>query len=149
MVKYSIGLKSLKMGEIAADGGMGTALTDFGGTFKGTATLTQEDAQKTEFYVDEMPDPVIVSAQPGKKTLAFTVINLDPDNLERRKTSIESKLAAVNQQMAQRKDNVPDFKEMGIDHIFVDESHQFKNLTFTTKHHNVAGLGNPQGSQRT
>src|SRR6201996_8931934 len=37
---------------------------------------------------------------------------------------------------------------MGIDHLFVDESHKFKNLTFTTRHNRVAGLGNPQGSQR-
>jgi hypothetical protein len=37
---------------------------------------------------------------------------------------------------------------MGIDHIFVDESHKFKNLMFTTRHDRVAGLGNPDGSQR-
>ena len=37
---------------------------------------------------------------------------------------------------------------MGIDHIFVDESHQFKNLIFNTRHTRVAGLGNADGSQR-
>lgn len=37
---------------------------------------------------------------------------------------------------------------MGIDHIFIDESHQFKNLTFNTRHDRVAGLGNPEGSQK-
>ncbi len=37
---------------------------------------------------------------------------------------------------------------MGIDHLFVDESHKFKNLIFTTRHDRVAGLGNSQGSQR-
>jgi len=37
---------------------------------------------------------------------------------------------------------------MGIDHLFVDESHRFKNLTFTTRHDRVAGLGNSEGSQR-
>lgn len=35
-----------------------------------------------------------------------------------------------------------------IDHLLVDESHQFKNLMFTTRHDRVAGLGNPEGSQR-
>ena len=50
--------------------------------------------------------------------------------------------------IAERKDNVTDFKRMGIDHLFVDESHKFKNLTFTTRHDRVAGLGNPVGSQR-
>ena len=43
---------------------------------------------------------------------------------------------------------MPDFKSMGIDHLFVDESHLFKNLMFTTRHNRVAGLGNPIGSQR-
>lgn len=37
---------------------------------------------------------------------------------------------------------------MGIDHIFIDESHQFKNLMFHTRHSRVAGLGNPEGSQK-
>ena len=37
---------------------------------------------------------------------------------------------------------------MGIDHLFVDESHKFKNLTFTTRHTRVAGLGNLEGSQK-
>ena len=37
---------------------------------------------------------------------------------------------------------------MGIDHIFIDESHQFKNLGFTTRHDRVAGLGNSEGSKR-
>ena len=41
-----------------------------------------------------------------------------------------------------------DFRQMGIDHIFVDESHQFKNLTFNTRHDRVAGLGNSEGSQK-
>ena len=34
---------------------------------------------------------------------------------------------------------------MGIDHLFVDESHQFKNLMFNTRHDRVAGLGNSEG----
>lgn len=37
---------------------------------------------------------------------------------------------------------------MGIDHIFVDECHIFKNLMFQTRHTRVAGIGNTQGSQR-
>ena len=47
-----------------------------------------------------------------------------------------------------RTDDVVDFKQMGIDHIFIDESHQFKNLTFNTRHDRVAGLGNSEGSQK-
>lgn len=37
---------------------------------------------------------------------------------------------------------------MGIDHIFVDECHCYKNLMFQTRHTRVAGIGNTQGSQR-
>lgn len=41
-----------------------------------------------------------------------------------------------------------DFEKLGFDHIFVDESQEFKNLHFTTRHQQVAGLGDPSGSQR-
>ena len=47
-----------------------------------------------------------------------------------------------------RKDDTVEFKLMGIDHLYVDESHKFKNLTFNTRHDRVAGLGNPEGSGR-
>lgn len=47
-----------------------------------------------------------------------------------------------------RKDDTIDFRSMGIDHIFVDECHCYKNLMFQTRHTRVAGIGNAQGSQR-
>ena len=47
-----------------------------------------------------------------------------------------------------RKDDAVDFHTMGIDHIFVDECHIFKNLMFQTRHNRVAGIGNTKGSQR-
>jgi Helicase conserved C-terminal domain. len=68
--------------------------------------------------------------------------------LEKRKVNLESKLKSIQNQQSERKDDVPDLKSMGIDHLFVDESHCFKNLMFTTRHARVAGLGNPEGSQR-
>jgi N12 class adenine-specific DNA methylase len=46
------------------------------------------------------------------------------------------------------KDSGIDFEQMNVDHLFVDESHKFKNLTFTTRHNRVAGLGNQEGSQK-
>ena len=45
-------------------------------------------------------------------------------------------------------DALLDFEELGVDQLFVDEAHLFKNLMFTTKLQNVAGLGDSQGSQR-
>ncbi len=66
----------------------------------------------------------------------------------KRKANLEAKLQTVMHTLETRKDDAVDFKLMGIDHIYVDESHKFKNLTFTTRHDRVAGLGNPEGSQR-
>ncbi len=68
--------------------------------------------------------------------------------LLKRKENLSAKIETVQYQMNKAKDDVVDFKQMGIDHIFVDESHQFKNLMFNTRHDRVAGLGNSDGSQR-
>ena len=68
--------------------------------------------------------------------------------LIKRKENLTAKIATIQYQMDQNRDAVVDFKQMGIDHIFVDESHQFKNLMFNTRHDRVAGLGNSEGSQR-
>ena len=68
--------------------------------------------------------------------------------LEKRKFNLQAKLEKVEHAIKTRADDVADFKQMGIDHLFVDESHQFKNLTFNTRHDRVAGLGNSEGSQK-
>ena len=68
--------------------------------------------------------------------------------LIKRKENLTAKIATIQHQMEEKKDDMVDFKQMGIDHIFVDESHQFKNLMFNTRHDRVAGLGNSEGSQR-
>ena len=66
----------------------------------------------------------------------------------KRKENLEVKLKTLQHDIDNRKDDVVDFKMMGIDHLFVDESHQFKNLMFNTRHTRVAGLGNVDGSQK-
>ncbi|MCA6441059.1 MULTISPECIES: N-6 DNA methylase [unclassified Arcicella] len=66
----------------------------------------------------------------------------------KRKENLEVKLKTLQHDIEHRKDDVVDFKMMGIDHLFVDESHQFKNLMFNTRHTRVAGLGNVDGSQK-
>ena len=68
--------------------------------------------------------------------------------LEIRKGNLAVKLHNLTEQIKNRTDDTVDFKLMGIDHIFVDESHKYKNLLFNTRHDRVAGLGNPEGSQR-
>lgn len=68
--------------------------------------------------------------------------------LEVRKQNLQAKLKEVLNQLEQNKDKDIDFHQMGIDHLFIDEAHKFKNLTFTTRHNRVAGLGNIEGSQK-
>ena len=65
-----------------------------------------------------------------------------------RKLNLVAKLLAINDKISKKKDDFIAFNELGIDHIIIDESQQFKNLTFTTRHNRVSGLGNPEGSQR-
>jgi N12 class adenine-specific DNA methylase len=65
-----------------------------------------------------------------------------------RKQNLEVRLKTLEHDIENRKDDVVDFKMMGIDHLLVDESHRFKNLMFNTRHERVAGLGNMQGSQK-
>ncbi|MCK9412684.1 MAG: DNA methylase [Prolixibacteraceae bacterium] len=68
--------------------------------------------------------------------------------LEIRKNNLEGQLKGILKNIEEKKDAGINFQEMGIDHLFVDEAHKFKNLTFTTRHNRVAGLGNMEGSQK-
>lgn len=65
--------------------------------------------------------------------------------LERSKKSIAAKLAKLNDQ--ERKDDVVTFEELGVDKIFVDEAHYFKNLFFYTKMNNVAGINSNEAQK--
>lgn len=64
--------------------------------------------------------------------------------MERTKKSIEDKL---NKLEAKNKDNTVYFEELGIDKLFVDEAHEFKNLMSVTKLQNVSGISS-RASQR-
>lgn len=68
--------------------------------------------------------------------------------LEIRKNNLENTLKQTLKAIEQKKDTGINFETLGVDHLFVDESHKFKNLTFTTRHNHVAGLGNTEGSQK-
>ena len=70
------------------------------------------------------------------------------EGLEKRKQNLDAKLQELSMKIGKRKDDAVDFHTMGIDHIFVDECHIFKNLMFQTRHTRVAGIGNTKGSQR-
>ena len=65
--------------------------------------------------------------------------------LERSKKSIQNKLEKLNN--TKRKDNVINFEQLGVDRLYVDEAHCFKNLYFHTKMHNVAGIPQTDAQQ--
>ena len=58
--------------------------------------------------------------------------------MEKTRKSLESRLERLNDQS--RKDNVVTFEQLGVDRLFVDESHFYKNLFLYTKMRNVAGI---------
>lgn len=68
--------------------------------------------------------------------------------LQIRKNNLDVKLKSVRNAIEEKRDQGINFNEMNVDHLFIDESHKFKNLTFTTRHNRVAGLGNQEGSQK-
>ncbi|MGF7079702.1 helicase-related protein [Mucilaginibacter sp. UYCu711] len=68
--------------------------------------------------------------------------------LQIRQENLESRLKELMYIIENKKDDGLHFESIGLDHLFVDESHIFKNLLFTTRHSRVGGLGNPTGSQR-
>jgi N12 class adenine-specific DNA methylase len=67
--------------------------------------------------------------------------------LESRKQNLSVRLMMTDAAIKRDKFTF-DFDKLGFDHIFIDESQEFKNLHFTTRHRQVAGLGDPAGSQR-
>jgi len=66
-------------------------------------------------------------------------------DMEKIKKGIDDKITLLVSK-AGTKDNVVTFDELGIDGLFIDEMHEFKNLFFTTQMQRTAGLGNPAGS---
>ncbi len=65
---------------------------------------------------------------------------------EKTKERLEARLKRLAE--VGTRDDVATFEELGIDGLFVDEAHEFKNLFYTTQMQRVAGLGNAKGSQR-
>ena len=80
-----------------------------------------------------------VRAAEGKKSRSVKQI-------EKQKERLEEKLKRLFD--ADNKDDNLTFSELGVDALFLDEAHEFKNLGFATSLTNVAGLGNPTGSQK-
>ena len=65
--------------------------------------------------------------------------------LEKTKKSLQTKLEKLNDQS--RKDDVVTFEELGIDRLFIDESHYYKNLYLYTKMRNVGGIAQTEAQK--
>lgn len=79
----SIGLKHIKIGDIAGDGGMGTGLTILGVTYQDTAELTQGDPELTEIFSEENDDPEEVIETKASKSVKWSIMNFDPAQMVR------------------------------------------------------------------
>lgn len=108
--------------------------------------IPQSPEIQQEIYtqeIDSIEENLAVFEQQGNEVSGWI-----KKGLERRKENLEAKLEKLEQDIKDRTDDVTDFRQMGIDHLFVDESHNFKNLMFNTRHARVSGLGNPEGSMK-
>jgi len=87
-------------------------------------------------------DEIIEGISEAKRANAerFTI-----KQMEKSKRSIKLKLDKLNDQT--RKDDVVTFEELGVDRLFVDEAHSFKNLFLYTKMRNVAGLAQTEAQK--
>lgn len=100
-------------------------------------------AYRQEFYqqqIDEIID-AIAEEKAESKGKGITV-----KEMEKKKAQLEKKIAELTTK-SKDEDNI-DFEQLGVDSLFVDEAHNFKNLQYTTRMKNISGLGNADGSQR-
>ena len=71
--------------------------------------------------------------------------NFSIKQMEKTRKTLETKLEKLRSN--ERKDDVVTFEQLGVDRLFVDESHAFKNLFLTTKMRNVAGLSTSEAQK--
>lgn len=98
--------------------------------------------QKKEIkrQIDEITDGIVKAKEENGD-------NYNIKQMEKTKKSLNARLEKLNDQS--RKDDVVTFEELGIDRLFVDEAHNYKNLFLYTKMQNVAGIGNSEAKKST
>ena len=90
--------------------------------------------------VKEIVDAIASLKEAGGNEASRTI-----KQLAKMEESLENKLAALRDKPM---DDLLDFGQLGVDQLYVDEAHMFKNLMYVTKMQNVRGLGNAKGSQK-
>lgn len=98
--------------------------------------------ERQQKILEKQIDDIIRGITEAKNSRAehFTV-----KQMEKTKKNLELKLAKLNDQS--RKDDVITFEELGVDRMFVDESHYYKNLYLQTKMRNVAGVAQTEAQK--
>lgn len=99
-------------------------------------------AERQEIIIQRQIDEIMDGIDEAKRAKAerYTV-----KQLERTKKSLENKMAKLNDQS--RKDSLVTFEELGVDRLFIDESHYFKNLFLATKMRNVGGIAQTEAQK--
>ena len=95
-------------------------------------------------YYQEQVDQIIAAQEEAKKQQ--TGKNFTVKQLAKKRAELEAKIKGLSD-VARDEDNI-DFESLGVDSLFVDEAHNFKNLFYTTQMSDVADLGNKNGSKR-
>ena len=111
------------------------------------AKIPQSEEAMIEIFTEELADVERSLEVLEQSTMRYRSRKMQK-GLELRQENLKAKLSELRCRLDDRKDDTVDFRSMGIDHIFVDECHMFKNLMFQTRHTRVAGIGNTKGSQR-
>ncbi len=103
---------------------------------------TPLSVERQKIILEDRIDTILDSIADAKANRSenFTV-----KQLEKSRKSLELKLKKLNDQS--RKDDVVTFEELGVDRLFVDESHFFKNLFFFTKMRNVGGIAQTEAQK--
>ncbi len=106
--------------------------------------------QSEEIQLEQLQDELqeVEDSLEAMNDWGYTITRKMRRGLEIRKRNMRAKIEKLQDSIKKRTDEIVDFSLLGIDHIFVDESHVFKNLQFSTRHDRVAGIGNPEGSKR-
>ena len=99
-------------------------------------------AERQVAILQQQIDEIMFGIEEAKSAKAerYTV-----KQLERTRKSLEAKLERLNDQS--RKDDLVTFEELGVDRVFVDESHYFKNLFLATKMRNVGGIAHTEAQK--
>lgn len=98
--------------------------------------------ERQQQILQEQLDEILVGIAELKKNRGD---NFSVKQLEKTKKSIKLKLLKLNDQS--RKDDVVTFEELGVDRVFIDESHYYKNLFLYTKIRNVGGIAQTEAQK--